>query len=81
MAKRRQASEGALFKRTIHGRMRWVAEVTTGFDAQGRRQRRTVYAATMAEAQTKLEELRGKIVLTWMFSRGASVSGHTSTYG
>ena len=61
MAKRRQASEGALFKRTIHGRTRWVAEVTTGFDAQGRRQRRTVYAATMAEAQTKLEELRGKI--------------------
>jgi integrase len=61
MAKRRARNEGSVFKRTRAGKTLWVAELTVGFDAQGRREVRTKYAATQKKALEKLEELRGKV--------------------
>lgn len=59
-ARKRGSGEGSIFKRTRRGRVEWVGEISVGFDAEGKRRKRTVYGQTMAEVQRKLEEVRAK---------------------
>ena len=44
-------------RETRGGDGQWVASVSFGYDANGKRQRKTVYGATKREAQDKLDEL------------------------
>lgn len=61
MAKRGRWYEGSVFKRTRRGRVEWVGEITVGFDAEGKRRKRTLYGASMGEVQRKLDEEREKV--------------------
>lgn len=55
--KRRGRGEGAIFQRADG---RWVAQVTLGYNAKGRRVNRIKYAGTKGEAQEKLKELQSQ---------------------
>ena len=57
MAKRRGAGEGSIFRRSDD---RWAGTVTVGRDANGKRRRVTVYAATQAEVVEKLQKLQNE---------------------
>jgi integrase len=57
MSKRRQRGEGGLFQRADG---QWVGRIELGW-RDGKRQRRTVYGKTMAEAQTKLRKAREQV--------------------
>ncbi len=52
--KRRGRGEGAIYQRPDG---RWVATVSLGYGANGKRKRRTVYGKSKQEAQTKLNKL------------------------
>lgn len=54
MPKRRGHGEGTIYKRSDG---RWCAQVTVGYDAQGRPKRRTVYGKTRQEVSEKLASL------------------------
>jgi integrase len=54
--KRRGRGEGGIFQRADG---LWVASVSAGFDAQGKRRRRTVYGHSKSEVQQKLRALQG----------------------
>lgn len=51
---RRGRGESSIFQR---GDGQWVASVSFGYDAAGKRQRKTVYGTTKREVQDKLDEL------------------------
>lgn len=53
--KRRGSGEGSIFQR---GDGRWTATITIGYDAKGKRKRRTVYGKTKGEVQKKMLELQ-----------------------
>ncbi len=53
--RRRGASEGTIYQRKDG---RWAAQVTVGYDAEGRQKRATVYGKTRAEVVEKLDQLR-----------------------
>ena len=55
MAKRRGAGEGSVYRRSDN---RWAGTVTVGRDANGKRRRVTVYAATQNEVVEKLQKVR-----------------------
>src|SRR3954468_22864429 len=55
MASRRGRGEGSLFKRADG---LWVATLNTGYGADGKRRRRTVYGKAKAEARDKLLALQ-----------------------
>lgn len=55
--KRRGRDEGSIFQRANGS---WVAEISAGFHADGRRRRLTAYGATKREAQDRLAELRAQ---------------------
>lgn len=55
MAKRRGRSEGSIFKRA-NGQ--WAASISLGYDAEGRRKRRTIYGKTKKDVQQKLSRLQ-----------------------
>lgn len=59
MTKRRGNGEGSIFQRADK---RWVATVTIGHDANGKRQRRTVYGKTRGEVQDKLTKLQHEVL-------------------
>ena len=58
--KRRGHGEGSIFHRSDG---RWVAKVTIGYDAAGKRRRKTVYGKTKKEVQDKLTDLQQKKTL------------------
>lgn len=58
MTSRRQRGEGSLFQRKSDGR--WVGRIELGWYG-GKRKRRTVYGATMTEAQNLLRKARREI--------------------
>src|SRR5262249_59670143 len=53
---RRGRGESSIFRREEDGL--WVATVSLGYDAEGKRKRKTVYGTTKKEVQEKLDELR-----------------------
>lgn len=53
---RKGNGEGSIYQRKSD--RRWVAAITLGYDAHGRRQRRTAIAASKVEARQKLQELQ-----------------------
>lgn len=55
--KRRGNGEGSIFQRADG---RWVATINVGYNANGKRVRRTVYGWTKGEAQDKLTALHGQ---------------------
>src|SRR5437763_783521 len=56
-SKRRGNGEGSIFQRADG---KWTAKVTVGYDANGKRLRRTVYGNTKKEAQEKLTRLQNQ---------------------
>ncbi len=58
MAKRRGNGEGSIYRRKDGT---WCALLTVGYDANGRRKRRYLYARSKAEVLEKLDELRGDV--------------------
>ena len=57
MAKQRRGRhEGGLYKRKSDGL--WVGNVSLGFDAEGRRIRKTVYAKSKTEVKEKMQQLQ-----------------------
>jgi integrase len=54
-SKRRGNGEGSIFQRKDG---RWVARITVGYDANGKRNQRTVYGKTKRECQEKLTRLQ-----------------------
>ena len=58
--KRRGRSEGSIYFREAD--QQWVGSLSLGYDAKGKRKRRTVYGATKQEVQEKLRQLQnGKL--------------------
>jgi hypothetical protein len=57
MAKRRSRGDGGLY--WSEPRKRWIAEVTAGYDARGKRITRKASGKTKTETQLKLKEWRG----------------------
>ena len=55
--KRRGRNEGSIFER---GDGVWVGSVSLGYDAEGKRLRKTVYGSTKKEVQDKLREAQDK---------------------
>ncbi len=55
MAKRRAHGEGTIFQ-TPNGR--WRADVSLGYDEEGKRMRRTIYGRTQKEVRGKLDALK-----------------------
>jgi integrase len=53
--RRRGQGEGSIFQRSDG---RWVAKLAIGYDASGKRRRKTVYGTTKKEAQDKLLDLQ-----------------------
>lgn len=53
--RKRANGEGSVYPRSDG---RWAGELTTGFNAEGKQIRATVYGRTQAEARAKLEELK-----------------------
>jgi integrase len=69
---RRGRQEGSIFERTDG---RWSAEVSLGYDGQGKRVRKTVYGADKAEVAEKLRKLQadhdaGRLVETEQLTVG-----------
>lgn len=56
--KRRGRGEGSIFQRESDGL--WGGTITVGYDANGRRKRRTVYGQTKKEVQDELTRLQGQ---------------------
>jgi integrase len=56
--KKRANGEGSLYLRKDG---RWAAEMTSGYDENGRQQRPRVYGRTQAEARAKIEELKKRL--------------------
>lgn len=52
--------EGTIFKREIHGKTKYVSQVSLGYHPDGKRNRPTVYGDTKREVQEKIDELRYK---------------------
>jgi integrase len=57
---RRGHGEGSIFQR---GDGRWVARITIGYDANGKRRRKTVYGLTKKQVQDKLTKLQQRKML------------------
>lgn len=55
MTKRRSKGDGSVHWH--EGRQRWIAEITVGYDAHGRRKTRTASGKTKTEAKTELRRL------------------------
>jgi integrase len=53
--KRRGRSEGSIYQRADG---QWTGSISIGYDANGKRRRRTVYGATKGEVQEKLRKLQ-----------------------
>ncbi len=70
--KRRGRGEGSIYQR---GDGLWTASVNLGYGPDGRRKRRTIYGATKAEAQAKLQQVLGDA------GRGVDVSPQKLTVG
>lgn len=70
--KRRGNGEGSIFRRSDG---RWVAKVANGYDASGKRRRKTVYGKTKREVQDKLTELQQRQKLGALAeSKGVSIA-------
>ncbi|MCC7085164.1 MAG: site-specific integrase [Pirellulales bacterium] len=54
--KRRGNGEGSIYQRSADGR--WIAMISTGYDATGKRRRRAIYGWTKKEVQDKLSRLQ-----------------------
>jgi integrase len=59
--RRRENGDGSVFFRKSKGL--WCAELTTEFDAQGRRKRRTIYGRTKAEVIAKMKEVEAAVTV------------------
>jgi integrase len=51
--------KGTIFERWFGDRKRYVGEVNLGYDAQGKRKRKTVYGDTLEEVQDEMIRLQG----------------------
>jgi hypothetical protein len=60
-SRRRENGDGSVFFRKSKGL--WCAELTTEFDAQGRRKRRTIYGRTKAEVIAKMKEVEAAVTV------------------
>jgi len=58
--KRRGNGEGSVYQRPDG---RWCATYSSGYDAQGRRKRSTVFGTTKADAQDKLRAALNKVAV------------------
>lgn len=56
---KRGANEGSIYRRTSDGQ--WTGVLTTGYDAKGRRQRRTFYGRTRGEVTEKLKAAQRRV--------------------
>jgi len=59
MSSRRGRGEGSIYQRKDG---LWCAQITTGYDSQGKQKRKTVYGATKKEVQNKLLKLQNRKV-------------------
>lgn len=57
--KRRGRAEGSIYQRESDGR--WVGSISLGFDARGKRLRRTVYGDKKSDVQEKLDTIRNEV--------------------
>jgi len=61
-SRRRGRGEGCVTWRMRNGKKLWYAEISLGYDENGKRKRKTVYGGTKKEVQDKLRDLQNKAV-------------------
>jgi integrase len=77
--KRRGNGEGSICQRESDGR--WVAKITIGYEADGKRRRKTVYGKTKKEVQDKLLALqRRKMLGATVETKGIKVADYLARW-